>query len=112
MRTVSDPIPFAPVRLVIRDNPPAVLLGPAGSEVDVRAAVEFLQVDLRPDGCSVLLGLRTELDFGFKVDRVAVAGGDPLAGLTAEELSSVVAGAPYSEPVGAAILRHLRSRLG
>jgi len=105
-----------PCRLMVHlsDTPQArvVLTTAAGQLVDLTEDVLGLHFEVDPQvGSVVTLTLRAGTDIDFPVERVQVTG-NPLEGLTANELDGLAASAGMSSGPGAAILAHLRARLG
>ena len=78
--------------------------------VDLTDVLYQLQIEISADGVYATLTAAVEVEIeGVGVDRVGQVG-DPLDGVTVEELDGVLASRGFSESAGAAILAHLRTR--
>ena len=115
MEALTSPepgIPHAPIRLRITDDPrPAILLGPAGAEVDLTASLIRLEFVVDDVGARVLIDARADIaGVDFPVTHVFAAR-EVLDGLTATGLDDIIAGRGMSESPGQAVIEHLQERL-
>lgn len=112
MDGLSEPIPMAPIRIRVTDGPPpAVLIGPAGAETDLRPSLERLVVEILPIGCFATITVRADADVDFPVEKVfQVLETHQLP--TADEIQSAFLSAGMGQSPGAAVLELVRQRLG
>lgn len=104
---------MAPIRIRVTDGPPpAVMIGPAGAEVDLRPSLERLVVEILPVGCFATITVRADVeDLDFPVEKVfQVLETHQLP--TADEIQSAFLSAGMGQSPGAAVLELVRKRLG
>lgn len=106
-----EPIEMQPMRVRITHDPPAVLLvDPNGTELDLRPAVELVQLEIHPVGCFVTLTMRADVDLvDFPARTVFVTRDTDLP--DPAEIDSWISAMSMGQTLGEVVREHLESRL-